>query len=321
MFNYRLLTIFFITLAFSLIAPWSLYTNGNLTAKNDAISSASSPIAPYRRISQATGKIRFLTLNQPIGADNLALSQPNPVDLAWAYWETDGALFGIQNPPEELQLQAIKHDAIGMAHLTFEQFYKSIPVFGASLRMHMNAQGEIQTINGIFVPDIMLNVSPKLTASQATDRALQIIQERQPHTTLQLIENRLVIYRTNLVQDQPGLNYLAYAVEVGGREANQWTLFINAQNGKLIHLIDQQHTVLDRRIYNDEEIVWREGDAQPYKGSADATANAGINDLIDYTEDTYNFFYTLSGGTFDAWDSQGAAMTASYNGIASCPNA
>jgi len=67
-------------------------------------------------------------------------------------------------------------------------------------------------------------------------------------------------------------------------------------------------TGINRQIYeyyfDPSTLIWSEGDPLPYTGFNDGE----VNNMIDYAEDTYNLYATLSDGTFTSWDGEYAQM-------------
>ena len=59
-----------------------------------------------------------------------------------------GEVFGLRNAGEELNLQRVLNDRLGETHLTYSQRYEGVPVFGAFLKAHFDASGELRVVNG-----------------------------------------------------------------------------------------------------------------------------------------------------------------------------
>ncbi|MFQ5434883.1 MAG: M4 family metallopeptidase, partial [Anaerolineae bacterium] len=237
-----------------------------------------------------------------------------------------GSQFGIQNPAEELILSDSRTDNLGMTRLTYEQTYQGVPVFGGTIFVHLNEKGAITAVNGSFIPDIQVNPTPTLSQEQAANMAVTAVLDqlglRDVSTAMTAVNTHLTIYRTGLAQGIPGVNHLAYEVEVSNKTNIREFLFMDAHNGKIIDQISGINESLDRKIYNGGFgpgfLVWQEGNTYPFTG----TDQDGINDLIDYAEDTYNLFLNISGGSFLSWDAADSTMHSVLNDPAiNCPNA
>ncbi len=66
-------------------------------------------------------------------------------------------------------------DRQGAVHLSYKQVYKGLPVFGASVKAHVDAQGDLTAVNGTVVPVADLSTSPRLSAGQAAARAIEAV--------------------------------------------------------------------------------------------------------------------------------------------------
>lgn len=57
-------------------------------------------------------------------------------------------------------------------------------------------------------------------------------------------------------------------------------------------------------LFSPDTVIWSEGDPLPYDGPD----SGEVNNLINYAEDTYNAYATLSDGAFVSWDGEDARM-------------
>lgn len=272
--------------------------------------------------SKATGTACFIKgrngndIHVPIPADKAAA---DPID----FFNTHGKLFGIHNPQAQLVIKKTRTDTLNHKHTTCQQVYHGVPVFGAILRVHTNAAGKIQAVNGSSVADIKVNPVPTLPADIASTVAIDRVAQQAPKgANLTAANTTLYIYRTNLARGIPGDNHLAWEVEVTGGPGIREFVYVDAHDGNVIDQITGIHHSIHRRIYNGglspSLLVWQEGNPLPYTGS-DAT---GINELIDFAEDTYNLYATLSNGTFLSYDGADAIMHSVLNDPSiNCPNA
>lgn len=125
-------------------------------------------------IHPATGMARFIRLEPG------SLRLPIPLkatgsEQAQAFFDEYGGVFGMTKANRELVPTKTFRDTFGGEHASFAQSYQDIPVFGAELRAHFKASGELYAVNGTFVPGIKLNPVPRLTADQAAQVAIAII--------------------------------------------------------------------------------------------------------------------------------------------------
>ena len=85
-----------------------------------------------------------------------------------------GSLMSIADQGAQLKLASVKSDALGMQHVRFSQIQNGLPVFGADLIVHINADGSIASVNGYVVPGaVSVDTAAKLSEKQAAEVALK----------------------------------------------------------------------------------------------------------------------------------------------------
>ncbi|UCE60919.1 MAG: M4 family metallopeptidase [Phycisphaerales bacterium] len=269
--------------------------------------------------SRATGVARFVTARDR-GAIDLALpvgqDRAQPADFLEIY----GGLFGVGDSAKELVFEQAEVDEFGYTHTSYQQVHDGVPVFAGSLRIHANAAGEIIAANGTFVPDIRLSTVPVLSANEADVIAVDhVANQLITPAGLAAIASRLLVFRTNLARGLPGIDHLVYEVEVGNGYYIREFVYVDAHKGSIVDQITGICTSLNRIVYNQffdaGSIIWSEGDPQPY-GDVD------VDNIIDFTEDTYNLVASTSNGTFLSWDGVDGTMHAVHDDVTiGCPNA
>jgi cysteine-rich repeat protein len=279
-------------------------------------------------IHPATGRVRFVRFAP--GA--MQAASADVASAATAFLSQYGAAFGLRDPAKELTLQTQTTDHLGATHLLYHQVYAGVPVFGGELRLHFAADGALTAANGTIIPDLQLDVTPQLAPEVAAALARQALAAATPsHGTAaaswRITVQELLIWRAELLQGQPGPNHLVYEVLATQGESERVLLYIDAQDGKIVEQVNGVPQALQRRVYKDATsldpalLVWQEGDPVPYT-DADPSDQSNINKIIDYTEDTYNFFASLSGGAFLSWNGSDGPMPNLYDSpTARCPNA
>ena len=277
--------------------------------------------------SPVTGVANFVRLPENANLASLQREGSAPEAQAAGFFRSYGAVFGIRDANAELRLVKTQTDVTGGKHLVYQQVYQGVEIFAGELRVHFNTGGRLTAVNGAFVPNLNVNTTPRLSAQEAANAAVQMVlsqkQLRDVSTDVGAVNNHLYIYRTGLARRVPGNNHLVYAVEVANAAHSvREFVFIDAQTGKAVDQYSGVHQI-DRQIYNGGFgagfLVWSEGDPVPYVGG---TETPGINDLINYAEDSYNFYATLSGGTYLSYDGADATMHSVLNDPdINCPNA
>ncbi len=269
--------------------------------------------------SDATGVARFvmpedsrpITLSAAPGSRTV-----EPLDAIRAY----GNLFGVSDPQRELVLDKGVSDALGHTHTTFRQVHNEVPVFAALLRTHMDEQKRLIAINGTFIPDIAISVVPVLSADNATAIAVEDVAVRfEESIDIKAMDPTLYVFRMNLARGFKGINHLVWEVEVGNGNDVREFVYVDAHKGVVVDRITGIYESIHRRVYDqgfdDGSLVWEEGDSLPY-GETD------IDNLIDYSEDTYNLVASATNGVFLSWDgADGIMHVVNDHPEISCPNA
>jgi cysteine-rich repeat protein len=277
-------------------------------------------------LDRATGTVSFLRIDQ----GGLDLSTARGASLRQqtiSFLSEHGAAFGLRSAADELVLVDESTDSLGHSHLRYRQVSGEVPVFGSDLRSHFNARGALVAISASIIPIGSLALSPAWTSTQvsavARHEVARLRQLKAAPEDLRALNPELIVFRTGYVQGVAGRNHLAYRVEVVNyaRSIREF-VFVDAHTGKVLDRITGIHDSMDRQIYNlgygPSYHVWGEGDALPYVGD-DAV---GINDLINFAEDSYNLYLTMSNGGFPSYDAADSTMHSVLNDPAiSCPNA
>ena len=199
-------------------------------------------------VHAATGVARFVRLVP----GSLALSGPTPERRAADFFERHGAILGISDAATELGAAEVRVDTYGATHVTLNQVYRGIPVFAAVVRVHFDGAGRLTVVNGTFVPGIAVAPRPVRTRDEAAAIAITDVLSRLERTPLALVEarsNRLVIFRSGLVQRVAGRDHLSWMVEAGNGHDVRETLFVDAHSGKIVERIAGIHETLDRKIH------------------------------------------------------------------------
>lgn len=262
--------------------------------------------------SRATGMVSFLRFAP---TSNLAAAQAqdaSPATRSATFLSQYGAIFGVTDPDRQLQLRQTSTDPSGGVHLRYGQIYEGVEVFGGELRTHFSADGRLTTVNGTIIPDLQLSVTPAYANQAAIQTAIVAVQKAHSQHNLSLaltaLHSKLYVYRTGLAQGIPGRNHLAYEIEVANPARTiRELVYIDAHTGQVLDQLSLVETI-DRKVYNGAfdptALVWSEGDPIPYTGP-DAP---DINNLINFAEDTYNLYASLSNGVYLSFDGADATM-------------
>jgi len=283
-------------------------------------------------LAPQTGKARFLRLT-PGQSEAVARqigAQGTAEEKAFAFLEAYGALFGVRDAGAELRLAQVQIDQAGNTHVSYDQVYQGVPVFAGVLRVHMDPAGMITAVNGLFIPELAVNTTPHLSAEQAALTAQAVVNSDVTDADrADAVGATLLVFRENLARGLPGANHLAYEVEVNnGRDVREF-VYVDAHSGKVVDQITGIYEDLYRSVYyqkyEEGKLVWEEGDSLPYTGGAPVTAPEAItdvNNVINYTEDTYDMVAAATGGAYLSYDMYDAPMDLLVDStLIGCPNA
>jgi Zn-dependent metalloprotease len=290
--------------------------------------------------NSATDRVGFIRVK---GEGDLMPSRPAgdraaAVAKAAAYLDTYATNFGAR--ADELQQREVFADKAGWS-ITFRQSHRGVPVFGAELKAHVDREGDLTSVNGFAAPGLDLSVTPGLTRSEASSRALSAVRAKPSghedgmpaafKQGLQVRSAELMIYRTGSPRGIDGEAKLAWVVEVWNKTTIRETLILDAGTGKPLNRWSMMAHALDRELYEayvddngtpnnpdddfvDADLVYSEGDAFP--GTLDEDQR---NEVLG-TGEAYWMFRNTFG--YNSWDGNGAKMiTVNNDPTISCPNA
>jgi Zn-dependent metalloprotease len=274
---------------------------------------------------RATGAARFIRLLP--GARGLgrgpAATAGEKQDQSVAFFREHGAAVGIDDP-RSVRLVSTVTDRLGETHLTWKQFYGSIPVFAGTIKTHFDASHRLKAVTGTAIPGIAVDPTPTWSAGRAAQVArASVAAERGNAGALRIGTVTLYVYREGLAQGVPGENHLAWEVEVTDGAGIRDFVYVGAHSGKVIDRITAVHDDLFRRAYDGHDLAfpppnypngayWVEG--QPFP-----TASEEANNMIIASQETYDFFNGAFGR--DSFDGEGATMDAIFDRGYDCPNA
>jgi Zn-dependent metalloprotease len=148
-----------------------------------------------------------------------------------------GAAFGPSRPAEGLGAYSVEADELGLTHVRYHQFHSGVPVFGADLFVHVDADGHVTAANGHLAADLTLDATAALTADDAIAAARVLWDTRFPGTGAPEISapTLYVLVPELLGEDDSGGAHLVWRVVLhdgcGGRMTREY--FLDAHDGVL----------------------------------------------------------------------------------------
>jgi Zn-dependent metalloprotease len=273
----------------------------------------------------ATGKVGFVRVARTgdLSPSDTATTALGAADKASDYLADYAAAFGAT--PEQLHQTGMRSNRYGTT-VKFEQVHRGVPVFGSMLLAHLDAEGDLTSVNGYAAPGVDISVTPRLSAGQAATRAVRAVRADPPShhggkadtSGIRAAATDLVIYRTGATRGVAGDNVLTYVVEVTNRSNIRDMVFVDANAGKLVNRYSIMDEGLDRHVFEQqftpETEVWAEGD--PFPG----TLNVDQQNIVLGSGEAYWFFANAFGR--DSYDGNGASMnTVNNDPTIACPNA
>jgi Zn-dependent metalloprotease len=291
--------------------------------------------APTRPVAvdELAAQTALVAMDPATGAPRLVRIPPGSLQLegadsksrAMSFFERFRDAFGLEDPTADLELVKSTEDELGMTHLSFAQIYEGVPVFGARVVAHFDRNGELVTVNGALVPNLELDPSPILGATDAAAIARAVVAKNRGRRAdeLEIVTPVFWVYRTGLARGIPGANHLAWEIEVGDLSSVREFVFVDAHDGRILDRISGIHEItrnISHEVFSNQ--IWTEGDALPYSGLSPAQ-DTEVNDLIAVTGETYDLFSNITSGAYLSYDGNDRTMTSIYedDAIDNCPNA
>ena len=281
-------------------------------------------------IHDATGAARFVRAapGGKLGAQargvRAATTEAAKLSRSAEFLTQYGSAFGISSVAAELGQAKVSTDRQGATRISYKQVYRGVPVFGADLKTHFNAAGDLVVVNGTFIPGIDVEALPTRNAIEAERTAMTKVKADVGRTAVRLTaQSTLMIFREGLAKGVPGANHLAWQVEVGNRADVREFVFVDAHTGKIIDQISGIHEGKNRVAFDSQGATapgpnypgtpfWVEGNPFP-------TGLAEADNMIAASSEVYDMFKRAFGR--DSYDGNGARMISIFNRGDGCPNA
>jgi bacillolysin len=154
-------------------------------------------------------------------------------------------LFKMTDAAAELSLAKSEVDHLAMTHVRFQQVTHGVPVVGAELAAHYDAQGRLTSIDANYIPGIRdLDVQPKLSAQHARDVALSDViatSKNIDESKLTATDGKLVVLA---IGERPAALAFEYTIRaVFGDEPAIWILTVDAKTGEILHRYNNLQTI------------------------------------------------------------------------------
>jgi len=149
-------------------------------------------------------------------------------DMARAFLHAYRTDFRLTDPANELQVQAVTTDDLGLTHVRLQQTFQDIAVWAAELIVHLNADARVYLVQGRYIPTPRgLSVEPGLTEQTALQRAADHLG--QSLTGCLKCQVALVVFAA-----EDAAPRLAYRVLALPGLTEGWEVMIDAQTGEVL---------------------------------------------------------------------------------------
>jgi len=103
--------------------------------------------------------------------------------ITFQFFEESKDVYKLHEPSKELKVERVSKDMLQKTHIRLRQQYKGVPVYGGELITHFDSTGALVCVNGTVVPNIDMNVTPKVSEAKARkvirDELLQLYDVRK----------------------------------------------------------------------------------------------------------------------------------------------
>jgi Zn-dependent metalloprotease len=226
-----------------------------------------------------------------------------PERLAEEFLRSYETALGMKEGDQQWEIATTTADKLGISHVRLQQRYDGLPVFGADLVVHVT-DGQVVAVNGVYPESIQISTEPELSAAEAYKIAVNKLELTEPV----MEEKELVVYNTAILDPlADGENHLAYMLVIETKDPDDsLTVFVDAQNGKILHHYSNWPEARNRTIYYMGTLAYNESGPVVSSPSQDAT------NVYNFTGETYDYYFNTFGR--DSFDNQGATMSA-YTGL------
>lgn len=249
----------------------------------------------------------------------------HPVTRGWDFWAEYGEALGVKAPQQELRLQSIESDALGMTTLRYDQRYEGLPVSGRRLVLHFRG-GDVTVVNGEFASHINVSTSPSLSRGPASRVAVAGVPAREVGEAR---GSELLIF-----VDESERPHLAWAVLVPSqRPFGLWRVFVDAHSGEFVSAYNDLHTAKNRNTYTNGNDPDCPTFGPPYcvlpgtlmrTEGGSATGDSVVDAAHNHAGTVYDYYSTEFGR--DSYDGLGHSIRSTvhfgvnWNNAAWCPD-
>lgn len=156
------------------------------------------------------------------------LNEPDFSEYAYSYLAQNRSHYGLKDPYSQLSLVRENVDNQRKKHVTFQQVYKGVPVWGQEITVNLDHANRVLNVDGEKLKKIMIDsVKPAISKEKAAELVMQ--DNKWSDKGWKVEHSKLYIVNRNNHYE------LAYRLTLGDGFP-RGHVFINAQDGKIIHI-------------------------------------------------------------------------------------
>ncbi len=183
---------------------------------------------------------------QSAGASQvMQLSVGTPMQTARTFLRDNASVLLLNDPDSELALSDESRDELGRTHLNFKQSYKGVPVWASNVRVHLDATGGIDLVNGAYNPTPQkLSTTPSLSEQSAAKLALAAVADAvDGNTPLAVPPAVQGPGQKMIVPRKSGSARLAWQFRVNAGLDQSWLVHIDANNGAVLNAFNEVNSM------------------------------------------------------------------------------
>lgn len=266
------------------------------------------------KVSDETGRVSFIGVDR---ARALALPTPlsgsSPATIAREFLERHAGSLGLSGRSELVRSRTGPAPRGGTA-VRLQQEYRRVPVLGGEFIVNLTAAGEVLSVIGEADPVTSLDVVPAVEATAAIDAALALTARDRATSVSRLrpTQPELWVYDSRLLGG-PGLErpLLVWRLEVRSLDdpSIRELVLVDAERGYVALHFDQAPSALARSVCDAANTGGQVPCTAPVRSEGQGpTGNADVDNVFDYSGDTYAFFSARFGR--DSLDGAGLPLRA-----------
>jgi len=229
--------------------------------------------------------------------------QAEAPEIAMRFFSANQSLFQMTDPAQELEVIKTRTDGRGWKHVRMQQKYRSLRVEGKTYIVHINPEQEVRMVNGNFLPQIEVDITPDIDSSAAILSARDDLNPQQDLTLPPQAE--LIIYQFN------DRTYLAWkTILVSEDPMGEFVYYIDAANGDVINTYNNLQHGRDRKTYDAGNSTSLPGTLKRSEGDG-PTGDQTVDAAHDNAGMVYDFYFNSY--SRDSYDDAGATIVSTVH--------